>query len=470
MRAVLTLAFGAGVAVAALGPLGTVEGEAGPGRVEIQARATGQGRTVVELPPLGRITARTHRAPVAVTARVTSVDVEGVQSVAVGPQPLDRLRNDMEADVGNLLRRFAGRVALVAVGAGAVAGLLVPGRRWWDALVGAAGGILAVGGLLLSVWGPYDLTAFREPRFEGALERAPGILRSVQQNLGDLDQAVADRVAVLSGRLADLYAASADELPGGAAGETAILHVSDIHLNPLAVELVDRLARDFAVVAVLDTGDLTTFGVPFEGRIGDLVAQVGVPWYFVPGNHDSTAVRAQLAAVPNVVLLDGETVEIGGVRVLGVADPTFTASNEVSTEEANERKEASAPIVAALVARDEPDVLAVHDLRQAAASVGRVPLVVAGHVHARSEAVESGTRLLTVGSTGATGLGTYTVDTGERYEAEILRFFGGTLVAVDYLTFEGLGGAFTVDRQLFGPPAAVLRFDPSAPWRVFGSG
>src|SRR5690606_32875059 len=137
----------------------------------------------------------------------------------------------------------------------------------------------------------------------------------------------------------------------------------------------------------------------------------------VPGNHDSIASRTELDALPNITVVDGTVVTVEGVRILGVADPTFTASNEVGTSEANERKRELADAVRRLVEREEPDVLAVHDARQAEAAVGSVPLVIAGHTHERSAAEKDGTRVLTVGSTGATGLGAFTVETDLTYEA-----------------------------------------------------
>lgn len=309
---------------------------------------------------------------------------------------------------------------------------------------------MAVAGLLAVTWVPFDLDAFSEPRLEGELARVPDLVTVAEQSLADLD-VVRSRVNVVSDRLTDLYAASVGELPGGASGETAILHVSDLHLNPLAAALVVELADDLDVDAILDTGDLTSFGLPLEARIGEVLGDASVPYYFVPGNHDSPANRRELAEVPGITLVDGDVVEVGDVRILGVADPTFTADNQVSTRDANELKKASAASVARLVRRTRPDVLAVHDLRQANDSPGEVAVVIAGHTHERSTTEVDGTRLLTVGSTGATGLGDFLVETSRPYEAQVLRFRGGVLVAIDYLTLQGVGGDFVLDRQLVLP-------------------
>ncbi len=174
-----------------------------------------------------------------------------------------------------------------------------------------------------------------------------------------------------------------------------------------------------------------------------------MPWYFVPGNHDSTANRARLALVEGLVVLDGDVVDIAGVRVLGIADPTFTADNRINATEAAAAKRDVADEVAAATNRAAPDLLAVHDL-VLAEEIDRadVGLVVAGHIHAQTEDVGDGVRRLTVGSTGSSGLGSFTVDADLAYEAQLLRFDDGRLVAVDYVTVTDLGGGFTVERRL----------------------
>lgn len=437
-------------AVASLGWVRTTDVELGPGEVRITASLAREGRTSIELPPLGRLRASTHRVPLALEARVVSLDVDAAHRAASGVDPLETLQEDVTADLPDALRAFVVRSIVVAALTGAAVALLLPGRRARDALAGALGGALAVGGLFAATWVPYDLEAFREPTFEGELARVPGLITAAQRNLADLET-VRGRVDTLSDRLAELYAASVDELPGGSEGETSILHVSDLHLNPLGAELVVRLATDLEVDAVLDTGDVTSFGLPLEGRFGEVLGATPVPYYLVPGNHDSPANRRQLAATEGITVLDGEPVEVGDVRILGVADPTFTADNVVSTEEARAEKLSQAAEVARLVRREDPDVLAVHDLSQANDSTSAVPLVVGGHVHERGETVRDGTLLLTVGSTGATGLGSFIVETSRPYEAQVLRFRDGLLVAVDYLTVQGIGGDFTLERRLVEP-------------------
>lgn len=440
----------AGVAaLAAMGIGRASEGQLGPGRVELRARWSLEGRTELGLPPLGAISAATHDAPLAVDLRVEELDIERVQDLLVGPDPEARLRRELTSDVEPLLGRFALRALVTSLIVGAVVGAVLPGRRWSWLAAGAGGGVLAVSAVLGQAWATYDEEAFLNPRFEGSLERAPEVLRTVQKHVEGFDD-IRGRVDILSQQVANLYRATV-VAPEDDGDDVAILHVSDIHSNPLGVEVVRQLVAQLGVDAVLDTGDVTSFGFPLEARIGDLIADVPVPYYLTPGNHDSEPVRAALDAVPNVTVLAGSVTDIGGLRVLGVADPTFTADNRIGTAEAAEEKRRQAAAVGRLTAARRPDVLAVHDPALAEAAAGRVPLVVAGHRHERSSELRDGTRFLTVGSTGATGLGSFTVATQLGYEAQVLHFSGGRLTVVDYVSLGGIGGSFRIDRTVMAP-------------------
>jgi predicted phosphodiesterase len=443
--------LGAVASVAALGLEPRTAGGVGPGRVEVGLRWDTDGRTRVGLPPLGAVSARTHGTPLGVEASIDRLDLPALQRLAGAEDPETELRRSIADDVPGLLRELAIRTLVASAVIGAVAGGLVPGRRRWGALAGGAGALVVTGVLLTQTWRGYDQSAFDNPRFEGALEEAPDILRTVRRHVSSFED-IQGRVDAISRQVANLYASAA--LPGDEPGDdVAILHVSDVHLNPLGLEVVARLADQFGVEAVLDTGDLTSFGLPVEARIGRLLADMPVPYYFVPGNHDLPALRQALGAVPNVTLVDGRTVDIAGVRVLGVADPTFTADNKVSSEEAGEVKRRAAPGVVRLAAEQRPDVVAVHDARLAGGMRGTVPLVVAGHLHRRTFRERDGTLYLTVGSTGATGLGSFTVTATLAYEAEVLHFSDGRLTAVDYVSLEGTSGDFQVDRRIVAAPS-----------------
>lgn len=445
-------ALGAVAAVASLGVLSPTSGSVGPGRVELKATGAWSGRTRLSLPPLGAISAGTHGAPVALSAEVEQLDLEQLQRVLTAPDPQARLEAEVEKDLRPLLRALVLRTLLLGALVGGLVAALLPGRRLHHLPAGSLGGLLAVAVLLFATWRSYDTAGFAQPRFEGSLERAPGVLRAVGRHVDDL-AAVRKRVTTLGRELSSLYETlAAPATPSS--DETRLLHVSDMHLNPLGLEVTRQLAERFDVSAILDTGDLTSFGYPVESRFASLLVDMPVPYVVVPGNHDSADVRRALTEAGNVEVLDGTT-DIGGVRILGVADPTFTADDAVSPEEAAAVKRRAALDVARSLDAERPDVLAVHDPLLAGRARGRVPLVVAGHVHRRGNTLSGGTRVLTVGSTGATGLGTFTVEGGRAYEAEILSFTDGRLTAIDYVSFRGISGSFRVDRVVIPPTEAA---------------
>lgn len=446
-------------AVVLLGPLTRTTAELGPGTVEIAADPWADPGTTVAVPPLGTVAASTHHTAVGVDVKLVELDLEALQQEVTEFKGAADAQAEIEAELPALLRRSAVGALWKGALLGIVVALVLPNRRWWHLPLGAAGAVLGVALALGGVARSYDVTAFGEPRFTGVLTRAPSVIEATRRRVGDLDE-VQDRVATLSSQLDDLFAAAAGAQPIDDGADTTILHVSDIHSNPLGAELAGELAESFDVDAVLDTGDLTSFALPVEARIGDLIAGIGRPWYFVAGNHDSPAVRASLASVPNLVPIGTTVVEIGDVRVLGVPDPTFTATNETTTEEAQAAKEAAADAVTAAVRVSAPDLLAVHDPAQAAGVAGAVPVVAAGHVHETTSDVRDGTRFLTVGSTGATGLGSFTLEADLAYEAELLRFDDDVLVAIDRVRVDGLSGAFTVDREVIDDSDVVAGATP----------
>lgn len=450
----------AGIAgVAALSVVG-VEGSVGPGRVSIHAGWDADSATTIAIPPLGDVVFDTHRAPLAIEARIDEIDPVAAQELAVDRTAVARLDRIATAALRSLLWSWAWRAMVVAFVAGAIAGALAWPRRVLPPMVGACAGLLAVVVLLASTWIDFSRTSLRDPEYRGALERAPEVLAAIDRDWGGLGE-VPGRLRILASNITELYAAvgseGGTEITDGRDDDVLILHISDVHSNPIGLELARGLATGFDVDAIVDTGDLTSFGLPVESRIGELIADMPVPYYFVPGNHDTRANRSALDAYPNVTLVDGQVVEIGDVSLLGVADPAITANGEDSDEVANAKRDAQAPEVAARVAQLRPDVLAVASIRQAADTLGDVPLVIAGNSHRRSERVNDGTRLLTVGSAGATGLGVLTEKQDRPYEAEILHLRNGRLVTIDYVTFEGVAGDYTVSRRIVTPTEPLSR-------------
>ncbi len=433
------------VAILLIGLIPRVEGAVGPSRITAKG-ALGLGRTDLLMPPLGSIEARTHWGPLSVNLAVSEVDLPALADQLESSSSRRALGDTIERDLRALSRALVARLLLGGVILGVVATALLPRRHWRYVVAGGAGGLAGMSVLVTFTVTSFSVEAFEEPTFTGALERAPVVIDALQANEISLS-GVEDRFGQAADRLTDLMALIAEPLPDPHEGSIAILHISDVHSNPIGLEIARQLAQRFDVDAVLDTGDLTSFGIAMEARIGELVSRFDVPYVFVPGNHDSERVIRALSFTDGVTVLDGGVVEIAGIEILGFGDPSYTNWNQLEFEEVLQIKDEFAPTVRDRTIQFQPDVLAVHDDRIAEAAWGYVPLILSGHYHKPSEEVGAGTRSLVVGTTGASGLKSFTFESDITYDAEIIYFREGTAIAVDYVSFEGLGNDFVIERR-----------------------
>ena len=452
----LPLLVGAVAGIASLGLIPPASEALGPAKVSVGADLAG-GRTVVTVPPLGTISAATHPVPVELELTFTTVNFEELGPLATTSAGRAELLEQMDEDLLDVIRTSAVRFVLGAMIIGAIAAALLWHRRWLQIALGAGGGLLGVAALLGITLATFDNDAFEQPRYSGTLARAPIVIETLRETPSVLDS-IRSRYETATRRLSDLLVLVAQPDIDPRTDTTAILHISDIHANPLGLEIADELVRGFKVDAVLDTGDLasstidtgslTSLAEPIDRQMARLIERLEIPYYFVPGNHDSPRLISTLKDADNVIVFDEEIRTISGIEVLGWADPTFTTDSSVTIDEKDEARLVEAEEVAAEVLAQTPDVLAIHDDNLAEQSFGNVPLIVAGHGHERDLRREEGTILLAVGSTGATGLKSLTLEADKSYEAEIIYFRGTEVVAVDYVTFHG-SNDFVVERTTF---------------------
>lgn len=437
----------------------------GPGVVSLEAGPALRGSTVLSLPPLGRVRADTHPAPVRVTAELRELDVQPVIASG-GRLDVDTLERQIRDDLPGAVTSALIRLLVIGFGIGALAAAVAPRRSIRTVAAGGLVGLVTAGVAVGSVAIGFDARRFEEPVYDGSLSLGGPLLAAVAS--GDAS-GLGARVDVLAERLAGLYSASITAAIDSSEGDVSILHVSDIHLNPIGVGLARDLAESFEVDAIVDTGDTTSFGLPVEEPFAELFGDFGVPYYFVGGNHDSLANREAIASAPGVTPIGGRVVDVGGVEILGFDDPVITTTRAVPADERRRIMDRAAPRLRRLVAESSPDVVAMHNPAMAREVAGQVPLVVAGHLHETVLSQDSGTIVAVVGSTGATGLGSLAVVADQPYVAQVLRFSEGRLVAVDSIELIGTGGNFVVRRQLIeqdageGEPDPLLAEDPGEP-------
>ena len=244
-------------------------------------------------------------------------------------------------------------------------------------------------------------------------------------------EALGARLRNVSTNLGALYgridAAARD--PAGDAGTISVLHVSDIHNNPAAIAFVKDLAREFSVAAVIDTGDLSDFGTsrrdPGDARPRRPARSVCLRGR-KPRLADYGARRRERPARRSCYAQDDKPVEVAGLRLIGSPDPSSerAEAGSVDTPEAK-LTEADAALKTRFEA-EKPDLVCVHNPRQATSLVGVAPLILCGHMH-RAYVEQSGekgkeTVVCNAGTTGAAGARYFERPEGVPLSAAVLHF------------------------------------------------
>lgn len=434
-----------GVAGAALGLrlAGRATGAVGP--LEVTATLElASGGVRVQLPPLGTATIRSHRGPLRITALASGVDPDGLNQLDLNQ--LDRDRRDQAqqavvADARALGRALAARSALAALGGAAVTAAATL-RRPRDVVGATTAAAALLAGAAATAAATLRRTAWRTPELDGVLTQAPlllGDLKTAPERIGTYR----DQLRELLRTGTDVYRAVATLPEPPPAGAVRLLHISDIHLSPLAFPLAHALVEAYGVDAVVDTGDLVDWGTPPEQHFAAQIAALGIPYVFVKGNHDSDGIAAAVGRQPNATVLDAAAgaVEVAGLRFAGMADPRFTPDKTTGDDHAEHRVSEAAAAFAAAIVGTQVDVVLAHDPAAARALAGIVPLVLAGHTHKRAARRLGDTVVLVQGSTGGSGLRGVQQQPTTPVSLSILYLDRATkrLSCVDEITLGGIG-------------------------------
>lgn len=170
-------------------------------------------------------------------------------------------------------------------------------------------------------------------------------------------------------------------------GETVAILVSDRHDNVGMDPVARAIADQAGATVVLDAGDDTSTGNPWESFSLDSVdaAFEGFAQYSVAGNHDHGPFVSDYLANLGWTTLDGEVVDgPGDSLILGVNDPRSSGLGTWRNETGLSFSEQSELIAdAACESQERVNTLLVHDANsgQPALDRGCVDLVVGGHLH-----------------------------------------------------------------------------------------
>lgn len=461
--------FGAGAAVSLFGAR-MVRWQAF--EVKVAVRPALRGQTRLLLTPLGEVRADTHRTPLALTVDLKAVSFDRMRQLIGRLPPRATLEKDFEQTIRKSLYLFAAwQIALGTLG-GLIGPLLIRRLRTRRAsLFSASAGGLFVTLILSLTLLTFDRSAFASPHYTGSLREAPAIF-ALAETAFDNAQTLSAKLRAVAGNLNTLYGRISDSRIAPAVDDAQtirLLHISDLHNNPAAVDFVRELASRFAISAVIDTGDLTDFGTPIENGLSRALGLLPVPYVFVAGNHDSQATIAALRAVPGrrTVILDNAPVTVAGLVLLGGPDPSASRPGAGSVDTPAAALEEAGKRLAAAAQAAQPDLICVHNPRQAEPLHGRVPLILCGHLHRAEikaiagEGASAGTIICNAGTTGGAGWRYFDREGGVPFSAAILTFsrpVEGTsaarprLLFIDLVTLDGSLNEYSVTRRAFGEP------------------
>ena len=268
------------------------------------------------------------RLPVRLRVDVRTVDRDALQRVADGAQiDVGGVRAEARDAIASYLRALILVVALCGLALGLLTAFAIrhrvgPRLRYTVAAASLTALGLAVAlVVLLPPRGQIDTPQYYA--YGADIPRALDAVSLVRRSGQALDQ---ELDAQLVG-LARLVTDPANRTP--LRGSPQVTIASDLHNNFLTLPILARAAGDGPV---LFPGDLSDRGSPLETALVAQVAEIGKPFVFVTGNHDSDRSAQELADDGAVVLTQrgrlkrgggfGPVInEIAGMRVAGYSDP-----------------------------------------------------------------------------------------------------------------------------------------------------
>ncbi len=280
---------------------------------------------------------------------VDQLDPERSRALVDHPERLSGLQDEVAEDIARGTADLAVRSCVAVVTGAATLGLLVYRRpRRALAAGGLALGLLAAsGGTAYATWNPDSVL---EPKFSGLLSSAPSLVGDARSIVTEFD-VYQQELARLVTNVTKLYDATST-LPVYQPDPTTIrvLHVSDIHLNPASWKIIASLVEQYRVDVIVDSGDTMDHGTAAENGFLDPIEDLGAPYVWVRGNHDSLVTQRYLDRMRNVhVLDDGRARTVAGLRFAGIGDPQFSPDRTQKTGAEQSQELAGARLASAML-------------------------------------------------------------------------------------------------------------------------
>ncbi len=406
------------------------------------------------------------RLPVRLNVDLRTVDRQTVARVAQGASfDVQDVRAEARDAIASYLRALITIVVVTAAGLGILVAFAVrhrTGPRLRYLVATAAATAVAVGIALVVLLPPRgDIDEPQYYAFGPDIPRALQAVEAAQRSSEALDQ---ELDAQLVG-LARLVTRPSERIP--LVDRPTITLASDLHNNVLAIPILERATANGPLFFA---GDLTDRGSPLEARLVRRVADLGDPFVFVSGNHDSDSLQRDLARRGAIVLTErgrlnpdgsyGEMiVDVRGLKVAGYSDPFERRAGENFRDRYEDspttvQQDAFTAWLRGLLGR--VDVVMVHQSALIGPALATLkddppdrPLVIlTGHTHSPSIEHFPGVTVINGGSVGAGGTG----NLAEPTDIGIARFIYTAEprfqpLAADFVSIDPGSGSATARRE-----------------------
>ena len=412
------------------------------------------GQTLFNIPPLGQIRAQTHELPLLLTIELREIDLDNLAHMMNLPQDFQQtLIAELQHEFLIFILKLSAVTALISIITTAL--LLSTNKKHL-----AACGLITLFFIFINLFGLvfcYRTQAFEEPAYVGSLEHAPWMINLISDSLTQIEQ-LSLKIQTMSENLFLVFEKieELNPLEQSINGDLNILHISDIHNNVIALDLIENVTKNFQIDLIIDTGDIVDYGTAIEGEIISRIDELNLPYIFIPGNHDSPEIINTINDLNNIKILE-DKIKYNDLNIVGTPDPLsqkgeFYAPTE--TEIIEQTKEIN-KIINELGIR--PHILAVHN-HQVAHSLGeQAPLILYGHTHQLNIEQNENTIFINAGTTGASGIRSLETTTGTPpYTMVLLRLNQDEqqyiLKALDLFTINEIDQGFTIKRKLVNHP------------------
>lgn len=414
------------------------------------------GYTELAIPPLGTIRAKTHLFPLGFRIGLKDINLDRLKTL-VSQEPKS-IFPEIEASFRSQILAYILRLLFLALLGGLALGYLLF-RRLRQALLAGLAGLLAfallIGGVLLT----YNENAFQEPEFSGVVEAAPWLLGVAEEALLAVES-LDDTIRVIASNLTLMFESlslvGADNPPID--GELKILHVSDVHNNPLGISLASQMASAFSADIIIDTGDATDYGTPIEGELLRNISASNLPWIFVPGNHDSPAVIEAMKELDNVTVLEAGIVYLDefDLTIAGIADPA-AAGSEMRVPTQEEYRQAASRLKEIIEQEEKQPGIIISHHRDVVEEFSHMPVTLLhGHSHRVEIRPLGQTAIIDAGTTGGAGIRGLMTSEQIPYTMVLLHFQRQgekwQVTAADSISFNQQNAGFILERKRLAAP------------------